>query len=84
VFLGGHWLSIRRHCINNSGYRGGAGSRTSHSIRGFYNVADYLWPLPSDRRNRSKHGVRTDGDSLGYRLGPDVLGYNRSEQERKR
>jgi len=82
--LGSDWLSIRRHCINNSGYRGGDSSRTSNGLRGFYNVADYLWPMPSDRRNRSKHGLRTDGDPIGYRLGPNVVGYNRSEQERER
>ena len=47
-------------------------------------MEDYLWPMLSDRRNRSKHGVRTDGDPIGYRLGPNVVGYNRSEQERER
>jgi len=84
VFLGSDRLSIKRHRINNSGYRGGAGSRTSHSIRGIFNVADYLWPMPSDRRNRSKHGLRTYGSAIGCRLGPNVVGYNRSEQERER
>jgi len=84
VFLGSDRLFIRRHRINNSGYRGGAGSRTSHSIRGIFNVADYLWPLPSDRRNRPEHRARTDGSAIGYRLRPNVVGYNRSEQERER
>jgi len=84
VFLGSDRLSIKRHRINNSGYRGGAGSRTSHSIRGIFNVADYLWPMPSDRCNRSKHGLRADGDPLCYRFRFDVVGYNRSEQERER
>jgi len=82
--LGSDRLSIKRHRINHGGYRGGAGSRTSHSIRGIFNVADNFRPLPSDRRNRSKHGVRTYGSAIGYRIGPNVVGYNRSEQERKR
>ena len=35
MFLGSDRLSIRRHRINNSGYRGGVGSRTCNSVRGF-------------------------------------------------
>jgi len=78
VFLGGHWLSIKRHYINHNGYRGGTGSRTSHSIRGFYNVANHNWIMFDHRRNRSQYGAGAYVNPVTGRAWPDVVGNRRS------
>jgi hypothetical protein len=79
VFLGSDRLSIKRHCINDSGYRGGAGSRTSHGLSGFYNVANHNRVMFDHRRNRSQHGAGAYVNLVTGRAWAYVVGYNRGE-----
>jgi len=78
VFLGSDRLSIKRHCINDSGYRGGTGSRTSHSIRGIFNVANHNWIMFDHRRNGSQYGAGAYVNPVTGRAWAYVVGYNRS------
>ena len=79
MFLGSDRLSIKRHCINDSGYRGGAGSRTSHGLRGFCNVADYNWTVPDHRRNGSQYGAGAYVNPVTGRAWAYVVGNRRGQ-----
>jgi hypothetical protein len=79
VLLGGHWLFIKRHCINHGGYCGGAGSRTSHGLRRFYNVADHNRIVLDHRRNRSQYGAGAYVNPVTGRAWAYVVGNRRGQ-----